>query len=275
LGAQDAIPALLVAVSSGIVLSIAVLLIIYKMIDGDVHVGVGFPAIVVIMALLLMSVKPPFPAMPGIVLVVALTLMAFFPFALNTIERFELQAIDTDRMERAYRSLAEKPDNLAALFELSRCLHQHGMASHAIAITSATLEGLSRQIDPVRNASLRDAFRGEDYMLKSWIRERDQKGATNDPVKCPSCGSVNAIGQPVCLSCKRPYLLDLARQQDIRPKILSRLVLAWAVLAGFLVGTVSLGMNFQGPTMVVMFSGALAGVAFFLNWLFKKPKLAT
>jgi hypothetical protein len=275
LALDEAVGSLLIAVTSGVVLAIAILLILYRMIDGDIPAPLGAGAIVMILGLLIGSVRPPHPALPGVVLVVALTAMAFFPFALHTLERAELQGIDIHRLERAYRAYSERPDNASALFELARCLHLHGMANHAIAIGSATLETLSTKVDPIKNASLKDAFRGEEIMVRTWTRDRDKSPTKVEPITCPSCGNRNAIGQPVCLKCQRPYLLDLAQQLDVRPRIMGRLVLAWAALALFLVIAVGLGMAFQGTAMIATFAVALAAVGGFLSWLFRPRKLVT
>jgi hypothetical protein len=272
---DEAVGGLLIAVSAGIVLAVAVLLIIYKMIDGDIQFGVGMASIVFIIGMLLMSIKPPHPALPGIVLVVALTAMTFFPFALSTLEKLELEAHDVDRLERAYRALAQRSDNVAAQFELARCLQQQGFVHHAIAISSRALEGLSTQIDPLKNSSMKDAFRNEDYQLRSWIRQRDSQPPKSDPVRCSSCGNVNEIGQPVCVKCQRPYLLEMVRSLDLRPKLMSRLVLAWAALALFLTGAAALGTAMKGGLMYAIIGVAVLGVGFFIHWLFRKPKLST
>src|SRR5579862_4844842 len=132
MGAEDALAQFLVAVASGIVLGVAVLLLIYKMIDGDMPVGAGLAALVMIFVSMALAIRPPHPIVPGVVLVMSLTLMAFFPYAEQKLEEFELRAIDAERLARTFEAVRLRPDNFSAKFELARLLYDHGFQAQAM-----------------------------------------------------------------------------------------------------------------------------------------------
>jgi hypothetical protein len=266
--ATDAIPALLIALASGVVLGIAVLLIIYRMIDGNLHVGVGICALVMILVAMSLAVRPPHPAVPGVVLVSALALMAFFPFAEQKLEEFELRAVDAGRMAKSYKAIEVRPDNFAAKFELAKVLHEHGFGHHAIFLAKATLGSLSDEKDEVRNRSMRDVFHREELLLRRWQTE----GLGLETQKCPGCGTNNAATEIFCAGCGRPYLLDIVQGQEVRPRVWAKLVLSWAGLALFIPAVVAIAMNLDGMVRFGAFVGAFVAIGALLAWLFKPPK---
>jgi hypothetical protein len=240
------------------------------MIDGDLPVVAGFSALIIIVLVMALAIKPPHPSVPGVVLVCALTLMAFFPYAEHVLEEFELRAVDANLIAKSYAAVQMRPDNFAAKFELAKLLHGHGFEAHAIYLSGSTLTGLSHDRDDVRNSSVRDMFYREEILLKRW-----QHGPQDpNPVKCPSCGAMNQPSDLFCNGCGRPYLLDVVRGQEIRPRVWAKLVLAWATLALLIPGIVALGMNLTGATRLIAFGGAFLVVGLLLAWLFRPPKHA-
>src|SRR5437016_14650314 len=93
---DEAIPGLLIAIACGVVLGIAVLLLIYKMVDGDLPVVAGLPALVMILLAMALAIRPTHPAVPGVILVSAIALMAFFPYAVQVLESYELRAVRSE-----------------------------------------------------------------------------------------------------------------------------------------------------------------------------------
>lgn len=264
---------LMVAMAAGIVLGVAMLIIIYKTIDGDISPGLGIGSVVLIMFAEIFAIHPPNPWVPGAVLVIALTLMAFFPYASSQLEQAELQAMDTNRLDRAYRALMERQDNHSARFEVAAALYDHGLEDYGIAVADQTLRNLPTDLDNVSNRSMRDMFRAEEGKLKLWKRAVAKRRKTPLPFACPTCKRVNPYDVVICPGCGRPYLLDLASTVHVKRRFIGRLVAAWAALAAFLVGAAVLSTSTPPGIGIPLFIVALAGVGFFLKWLFRKPKI--
>lgn len=259
-----------IAIACGVVLGIAALLLIYKMVDGDLPPAAGLSALIIIALVMALAIRPPHPSVPGVVLVMALTLMAFFPYAENVLEQFELRAVDANRMAKSYAAIQARPDNFAAKFELAKLLHEHGFQAQAINLAGSTLTSLSHDRDDVRNSSVRDMFYREEALLQRW----QQVPADPHPITCTSCGTPNQPHEIFCAKCGRPYLLDVVRGQEIKPRVWAKLVLAWASLALLIPGAVAIVMSLDGIVRILSFAGALAIVGLLLTWLFKPPKHA-
>jgi hypothetical protein len=271
MGPEGALTGFLISIASGVVLGVAVLLIIYKMIDGDLPVVAGLFAGFMILLAMAISIRSTEPAVAGTVLVISLSLMAFFPFAEKTLEDFALRGIDSERLSRAYEAVSVRPDNFAAKFELAHLLHKHGFVTQAVHLSGSTIASLSTERDEIRNRSMREVFHREETLLKRWQTE-PQSG---DAVKCPSCGAYNRPTDIVCTSCQQPHLLHIVRGVQIKPKVWAKLVLSWGAIALFIPLTVMIGMNLDGIARIAAFAGGLALVGGLLAWLFKPPKHAS
>jgi hypothetical protein len=267
---DDALAGFMIAVASGVVLGVAVLLIIYKMVDGDLPPGAGICAMIMVMVAMALAIRPPHPVVPGVVLVLSLTLMAFFPYAEQKLEEFELRRVDANRMAKSYEAARVRPDNFAAKFELAKILHAHGFVSQAIYLTGTTLAGLDTHKDEIQNRSLKDVFHREEVFLKRWQTEPQKTNA----VKCLSCGTLNKTTDLFCTKCGAAYLLEIVQNQEVKPRVWAKMVLAWAALAVFIPGAVAIGMNLDGAVRMAAFLGGLFGVGALIFWLFKPPKHA-
>ena len=272
--AAEMVGGLMIAVASGVVLGIAVLLIVYKMIDGDIPVAMGLGSVVGIMGVLVLTVRPPHPAIPAVVLVVALTLMAFFPFMLNQLDRADLNSFDVARLERAYQSLAERPDNFASKLEVAKALHSQGMVHQAIAIATATLDAIPNQKDNVTNRSLRDQFRDEDYKVKQWMRQAGTVPLYADHLRCRACNHDNPLTAIVCEKCGNSHLLDAAKRGDNKSKVIGKLVLSWGLLALFIVGSAAAGLALPGIGGFLIIVVLLAAIGGLFAWMFRRPGMA-
>jgi len=271
---DDMVGGLMISVAAGVVLGIATLLIIYKMIDGDIPVALGLGSIVGIVGVLLLTTRPPHPAIPGIVLVVALTLMAFFPFAHAQLDKADLRTFDISRLEKSYKALELRPDNFAAKLEVARALESQGLVHQAIAIANATLDTIPSERDNVSNKSLRDSFRDEDYRVKLWMKNAGKTPLYAEHMRCQACGHENPLHAALCEKCGHAYLLDVARKSDNKPKVMGKLVLTWALLALYIVGAASIGVSMSGVVGIITLFAALAGLGGILAWLFRSPRLA-
>lgn len=271
---SEMIGGLMVAVASGVILGIAALLIVYKMIDGDIPVWMGFGSLIGIVGVLLMTAKPPHPAVPAVVLIVALTLMAFFPFMLNQLDRADLNSFDVGRLQKAYQSLAARPDNFASKLEVAKALHSQGLVHQAIAIATATLDSIPVTKDNVTNRSLRDQFRDEDYKVKQWMRVAGKVPLYAVHMRCGNCSHENPVSAIVCEKCGHTYLLDVARKGDNKSKVIGKLVLSWGLLALFLVGSASAGLAMPGIAGIGVILLSLVAIGFLFAWMFRTPGLA-
>jgi hypothetical protein len=263
----------IVAMPCIIVCAICGLLIVLKMIGGDLPGFAGFVALVVLIGTMYFCVNPPHPWVPGIGLVAIIALMATFPFMEKELEKREQREYDSEKLERAYMALAQKPDNPSAAFEVARWLRVQGFHRDAIAIAEASLAGLSTTRDEVRNMSLRDAFRAEDAQLSQWKREPlppEAPGART----CPACRTSNPPGSLMCTGCGRSYLLDKVRLSRLGDKIVPKLIFAYAVMAGLIVGGATIGLSIEGVNrwIAVVVAVTLTGIV--LAWLFRPPKPA-
>lgn len=260
----------MMAVASGIILSLAVLLLVHRMIDGALAVGPGLAAILLVFPTMVLAIKPPHPAVPFVIFVVVVTLMLFFPFAEHTISEAELRSIQSNQLARSYAAVQARADNFAAKFELARMLHDRGFRAAAIELTATTLATLATERDEVRNQSIRDVFHKDEQLLRRWRTE----SADTTPYPCPSCGRVNAPALAFCAGCGRPHLLDLLQGRDVRPRIVAKLVVAFAAVALFIPASVAAGLVTGGVWRYVSFIVCFAGVAALLVWLFRPPQIA-
>jgi hypothetical protein len=92
-------------------------------------------------------------------------------------------------------------------------------------------------------------------------------------VACPRCKHKNEAGTIACAGCQGPFLLDLARGIDPRQKIRSKLVLGFAMVAGFLTGTVYAWSVIEGDLRWAVFGAGLATVAGVFTWMFQHKRL--
>lgn len=267
-GLETGVTSLLIALGMIPIVGVAALFLIRSMIDGDLDVVQGIAAFAVLFLLMAIAIWQPVPIASGAVFVILLSLMAFFPYAVSQMERIEMQEIDTDALDAAYRNVHDRPDNVVARFRLAQALHDHGLPGHAILLAESTLDTISTVIDPVQNRSSRHLYRSEEQSAKQWRRElRDDRVFSS--LKCPSCGHLNPPTAIACEQCQKPYLLELARKLKPRARFLGKLVLAWAAIALFLVAAALLGSSLSGVMAMLSILLALGCVGGLIYWLFK------
>lgn len=256
---------------AGVVVGLAMLGVLYKTIDGEIPAFGGIGAMVVLVFLLLVTIKPPHPILPAVVLVVISTLMAFFPFALTQLERADLIGFSLDQLEKAYAAYRANPDNVPVRLELARQVYEQGLPHHAIAIADAALDSLSKDRDPVWNRSLRDQFRIEDGRLAQWKRASASSPLFETQLYCNACREKNELSAIVCAKCGEAYLLALGRKGDIRPKMILKLLIAWSVLAAYLVTAAWIGFALSGVIQVAAFVAGVVGTGIVIALLFRRP----
>lgn len=254
------------------VMGFAAVWIVSRMVQGDLGVAPGLGGLCVLVALMMIAVLVPEQRMTAPVFLVTVVTMAFFPFAETYLERIGLDSAETDRLDRAHRELAVRPENVPARFDLARALYDRGLSGHAIALAEDALNGLSSHMDPLTNRSQRDLFVNEDIMVKKWRRDLKDPRAF-DPVKCPDCGAQNPPGHLACAKCKGPYLLTLARKADRQGRIIGRLLTGWSLTAALLVGCAWIGVSVKWPDNAGFIAALIAAIGGVMTWLFRPRTL--
>ena len=260
------------AIMASVVIGIAGLLVVYKMIDQELPVLPGLVTLVLLFALLAITIATQSGFIQATVFVVVLAGLASFSFLAEQLETAELLKFETEKLIEVYNRYLQRPDNISAIFDIAKRLHAQGLKGNAIALATNALDSLSKNLDPVSNKSFRDTFRNEEYMVKNWNREAAADPTIMRPRACPGCKTVNPLAEPYCTKCKRPYVLDIAYDQNVKPKIYGKLLFAFAILSGVIVGSALIGVTFSGAlagVMLVVLLGASAGI---IHWMFRPPQ---
>lgn len=266
-----ALSGFLITLVLGPICALAVLRVMKYMFDGELDLGPGIVAILSVLTVLALTIMSKSEAVAGTVIVVMLTLIVFFPYAVEQVTHAEVRGMDIDRLDRAHQEIIARPGNIASYFALAGLVHSLGLKGHAVAIAERTLHSLSTEIDPVKNQSLRDVFRTEESRAKQWRREIVDQ-AEFRAVACPRCGHKNEPGTIACGGCQGPFLLDLARRIDPRKRIRSRIAAGFALVAGMITLAAYAGTAMEGSARLVVFGAGLAVVAGTLTWLYH-PRL--
>jgi hypothetical protein len=267
-----ALPNLLIALAMSLVSAFAVFRVMKFMFDGELDAGPGIAAIVTIVCVMAATIMSKSTVVAGAVMVSMISLLVFFPYALDQLAGAEARGADIDRLDKAHKEIIARPENVASYFALAQLVHDLGLEGHAVVIAEQTLARLPMEIDPLTNQSIRDVFKAEESRAKHWRRSIVDT-AEFRAVACPRCGFRNEPGTIACGRCQGPFLLDLARKIDPRHRLRSRLVLGWAMVAGFLTLTVWSWSVLEGDLRWVTFGGGLAAVAGVLTWLFHPRRL--
>jgi len=267
-----ALPGLMIALALAPVCAFAIITLISWMMDNLLDVGPGLGGIAIVLLVLLVTILSKNHFVAGAVIVVLINLMVFLPYAIEQSAKAEMQGTDIDKLDRVHKEISERPENIASYFAISELVYDLGLPGHAVAIAEKTLARLSTETDPIKNQSIRDVFKAEESRAREWRRHiKDQKEFR--AVACPRCGYRNEPGNIACGKCQGPFLLDLARGIDPRQKIRSRLVLGWALIAGFFTLTVYGWSEFAGSARWVIVVGGLMTIAGVFTWLFRRRKL--
>lgn len=268
----EAIPGLLITLAMAPVVGFAVLRVVKYMLDGELDAAPGFGAIVTLLGVMVVTIMSKSSVVAGVVLVGVLSLVVFFPFAVDTLANADVRGIDIDRLDRVHREIVARPENVASYFALAELVHKLGLEGHAIVIAERTLASLSNEVDPLKNQSLRDVFKTEESRTKQWRRDLNDQDAFR-AVACPRCKRKNEAGTIACSGCQGPFLLDLARGIDPRQRVRSKLVLGFAMVAGFLAGTTYAWSVIEGDLRWLAFGVGLATVAGVFTWMFQHRRL--
>lgn len=265
-------PSLFMTLAVILVMAFAFIRVIGLMIAGDIGGGVGAIVLFVLLMIMGATIWSHSEIVTGVTLVVLLSLMGFYPYAASQLDRLEMTGIDVTALEKTFKNAIERPDNIALRFQIARTVYDLGLQGHAIAIVESTVATLSNQQDQFQNRSLRDVFRGEELTAKQWRRDLRDPLAFRE-VACPICHHLNPPGQLACLGCGGPFLLELARRLETKRGFIGKLVLAWAIVALFIVSAVISTQVLSGILMWLVFLALISAVGGVFYWLFRPPVL--
>lgn len=142
------------------------------------------------------------------------------------------------------------------------------MIGNAITLANETVNTLSDVKDPISNRSLRDQFTLEIQRLNSW--KRSTNAALFQPLVCPHCKRPNPSSAVACVQCGSAYLLEIARNANVKARFLGKLVVTWGILAGLVVLAPTLMMRFDPGKALAMTLGLVAVSGVVLYVMFKE-----
>jgi hypothetical protein len=266
---MEAVPTLLLVLMSFPVFGFAIIKIAGMMLEHEIEAVPGIVAIGMCLAMFGTVAISKHPWIHLATIVVAATLLAFYPYAAKQFALTDHLKINRESIEKHYLSWSMRPDNSAAALALSDSLYKHGFRATAIGISSSVLGGYSKELDLQSLRAPRDAFRNEDYRLKQWLREFDVESAA--PIRCPFCSTPNDPARLECESCGKAHILELVRGGPSSSSVAGKLILGWAMVAGLLVGTVAASALPMPVSLILIFVG-FGSVFATLGLLFKRGK---
>jgi ribosomal protein L40E len=154
---------------------------------------------------------------------VVFTIALFVPIR-NALANHELVAIDMEAIDRAYKQLEDRPNNVGAKFKIAKLVYKRGLHGHAIAVADDALKGMPE-----------DTFGEEHKLVGQWKRQEHDEGSF-EPVPCKECGAYNPPGEVFCRRCNAPFLLDHVKGRWFGRDTARKLTAVWIALMGLFVG---------------------------------------
>jgi hypothetical protein len=115
---------------------------------------------------------------------------------------------------------------------------------------------------------MRDFYTAEAAEIRRWI-DASQDPRLHQPIACSKCKFSNKPGTISCEKCQSPYLLEIARQSDPRAKIVSKLILAWGLIAGIIPASALAGQSISGAGGILIALLGVVLIGLILRWVFK------
>lgn len=270
---MEGVVALFVMVFGAVIIGIAFLLTMYKTIDGEFSPLQGGVTMASLLFMLALMAKPPHPVLPAVILVVVISAMVLFPFAVERMDAADLREWDHGRLERYYETIEGMPSNWSARFEFAKAIHSMGLVHHAIAVTDATLTRLGDVVDEGSGRSLRYAFREEENCSRKWKRTAGSVPLITTQMRCSQCGHQNQLSAIHCEKCGARYILHLSAKGDTKKKVAGRLLMAEALIALTIVLASAGGLIDNNLVRTIAFVGGFSALAAILYWLFRPRTL--
>src|SRR5580658_2640198 len=180
-------------------LAVWIISLLHWAIQGDLDFITAIVGIGIAFGLGYTAMKPPIPILAPISCVAVFLTVMCFPMMQHMLVRYQHHGIDVENVEKAYRSLGQRPDNPLAKFKLAESIYRVGLVGHAVALGDVAVAGL-----PERIAT-------EEYrLLKRWKRV-GVPADTLKPIVCVECHTPCQPGWTHCRTCGAMFLLDRAR----------------------------------------------------------------
>lgn len=270
----DSIEGIVIALFYLPAIGFAVYFLIQWVADGEIELFPAILAVIVMLAVLYSGVRSQSMVVIGAGLTSIITLLVFFPFAVEKLAEAENVGVEIDRLDKIHQMITQKPENISAYFSLAESVHDLGLEGHAVAICQRTLDTLPTEVDPQTNQSIRDVFRAEEARARSWGRSITDPDAMK-AVACPRCSRLNEAGTIACVGCQGPFLLDIARAIDPRSKIRTKLVFAWTIVVALFTGSTYAWMELPGRLSYVFAGLGFMTAALVLSLVFRRRTLKT
>ena len=203
-----------------------ILSMVHWTIQAEIDTGFGIIAIIFGIGLGFLVFNPPAGndfISPLVTLTVVASVILFIPLR-SLINRHELVAIDMDAIDRAYRQLEERPNNVGARFKIAKLIYQRGLHGHAIKLADDALQNMPQ-----------DFFAEEHKMVDMWKRA-GHDADTFKALSCVECGAHNPPGELYCKGCGAKFLLDQAKGKWIGRAMVRKLMAVWVAMLGVFVG---------------------------------------
>lgn len=195
-------------------------------IQAEIDTALGLMGIILGLGLGILVINPPAGSeyvTPLIMVAVVCSVALFVPLR-NVINRHELVAIDMDAIDRAYRQLEERPNNVGAKFKIAKLIYARGLHGHAIKLADDALQNMPQ-----------DFFAEEHKMVDMWKRS-GHDAASFRALPCVECGTSNPPGDLYCNKCGAKFLLDQAKGRWIGRAMVRKLMAGWVAMLGVFVG---------------------------------------
>lgn len=199
---------------------------VHWMITADIDTAYGVISITIAIALGVLVFNPPKndSTISFLVTAAVIASVALFVPMRSVLNRHALVTIDMDAIDRAYKQLEERPNNVGARFKIAKMIYQRGIWGHAIKIAEEALKGMPEE------------FFGEEHKLvESWRRQNPGKEIYG-PLGCIECGLNNKPGELYCRRCGARFLLDQAKGRWIGKTLARKLMAGWIAMMGVFVG---------------------------------------
>lgn len=225
------------------------LMLIHRMVMGDIDVLSGVIAIFTVIGLGFMAIHPPKPFLQPLSIGMLYLSGLMIPVVKAISSGREKRGFDIDAIKQAYEGFVLRPNNPPAQIRLARHLYNLGVRGHAMVLAEAALPQLPRNYFP-----------DEHRMVEQWRRTPIPQ-ALFEPINCIECGTANAPGTIHCIKCGSRYLLDRARGKSMPKEFARRLLAAWVVSMLSLVGIPLATTLAPGPALAVIIGLIILSVA--------------
>ncbi|MBS1708855.1 MAG: hypothetical protein JSS65_09065 [Armatimonadetes bacterium] len=220
------------------------------LVNGDIEVVYGVPALLVVLAMGFLTTRPPDPALSPFLFVGVLGTVVMYPVVRKSLEGRAHVKIDLELLSGAYATLESKPDTMGPRIRMAEIVAARGMYATAVKL-----------MEPIVATMTPSIFSGELKSYASWQAMVWDANAYA-PVACPACGVRNQPGELYCQRCQGQFVLDRARVAWLGAGISRRLLSAWMfgslVVVGIpVVAQAGLPPLLTGLLVVAMMAGGI------------------